>query len=558
MMSSLLVLLFVVCETLQPYLMADMIDKGVVTKDLSIIGSSGMKMIAVSLVGLFANVANVYLSSRVSIRFSTELRAMLFAKIQRLSLTDIDRFTTASLVTRLTMDISKIQHLVLLSMRVFLRAPLMLMMASFFVFSIHPKPGIIITIAISMLGVALFFLLKKTFPFYLRIQKKVDHLNNVVRENLINIRIVKSFVREDYELKKFDQRNVDLQETVVKASNVLICIYPMMQLVMNVSIVALLWMGNGLIQKGEMKVGELIAFLNYFAQILISLMLLSVTIMAYARASASSHRILQVMNTTSSMTEPSTVKQEGAEVSKGKIVFTNVSFKHVKATNEVLRKVNLTIEGGERVAIVGATGSAKSTLIHLIARLYDVSTGEITVDGLNVKDYPREELNRGVTVVPQVNELFTGTVAENLRWGKSDASLTEMIQMATVAEAHRFIADLPEGYDTLLGRDGVNLSGGQKQRICLTRALLRSPKILILDDSTSAVDTETEKRIFSNMKGMLADTTLIIVTQRAAVMNWADKIVVMDEGEVKAVGSFDELRMNSPLFAEIYNSQLLD
>ena len=553
-----MVLLFVVCETFQPYLMADIIDKGVVTKDLSVIGTVGMKMIAVSLVGLFANIANVYLSSRVSIRFSTDLRAMLFAKIQQLSLTDIDRFKTASLVTRLTMDISKIQHLVLLSMRVFLRAPLMLLMASFFVFSMNPKPGVIIMVAISLLGVSLFFLLRKTFPFYLRIQKKVDQLNNVVRENLINIRMVKCFVRENYEQEKFDRCNTDLQETVIQASNVLVCIFPLMQLVMNLSIVAVLWMGNGLIQSGEMKVGELIAFLNYFAQILISLLLLSVTIMAYARATASSHRIKEVMNTTPSMSDYATLTEQNAQVSKGKIVFTNVGFKHLKAGNEVLKNVNLTIEGGERVAIVGATGSAKSTLIHLIARLYDVSTGEITVDGVNVKNYRREDLNRGVTVVPQVNELFTATVADNLRWGKNDASLTEMEQMATVAEAHRFINGLPDGYDTLLGRDGVNLSGGQKQRICLTRALLRSPKILILDDSTSAVDTETEKRIFNNMNGILSSTTLIIVTQRAAVMNWADKIVVMDEGEVKAVGTFDELRMNSPLFCEIYNSQLLD
>lgn len=555
--SPFLVLFFVACETMQPYLMAKIIDHGVLSKDLSVITSVGLSMIAISIVGLIANISNVYISSRVSIRFSTDLRASLFKKIQQFSFSDIDKFKTASLVTRLTNDISKIQHLVLLSMRIFLRAPMMLIMASFFVFRLNPQLGIIIAIAIPLLGLAMFFLLRKAFPFYIRIQQKIDKLNNVVRENLINIRIIKSFVREEFEQKKFDKSNEELQDTVIQASNILVHIYPIMQFVMNASIIAVLWFGNGQIHSGKMKVGELISFVNYFVQILISLMMLSVTIMAYARAAASSQRIKEVLDTTPSLVDNIESIREEAKIERGEIVFSNVFFKHPSAANNVLKNINFTIKANEKVAIVGATGAAKSTLLQLILRLYDVSSGEVKIDGLNVKQYKREELHHKIGMVLQVNELFTGTIADNLRWGKLDATQSEIERVAKIAEAHQFITDFADGYDTLLGRGGVNLSGGQKQRICLARALLRSPQILILDDSTSAVDTETEKAILKNLEQLLPNMTLLIVTQRVHIMQSVDRVMVLDDGEVKAIGTSQLLMKDSALYQDIYNSQLL-
>lgn len=555
--SPLLILLFVLCETVQPYLMAKIIDQGVMPKDLQVITSVGLSMIGISLVGLVANLLNVYLSSCVSIRFSTDLRAKLFSKIQEFSFEDIDRFKTASLVTRLTNDISKIQHLVMLSMRIFLRAPLMLIMASFFVFRINPELSVIIAVAIPVLGVAMYFLLKKAFPFFMRIQQKIDRLNNVVRENLINMRMVKSFAREDYEQAKFDRSNEELKDTVIKASNLLVYVYPMVLLVMNVSVVAVLWLGNGQIHAGRMKVGELISFVNYFVQILTSLMMFSVTIMAYARAAASSRRIKEVMDTVPSLNDHPAASKFDDWAEKGQVCLSRVCFKHPHAKNDVLKNIDLMINGGEKIAVVGATGSGKSSLLHLILRLYEVSSGEILVDGVNVKEYPREELHRKIGMVLQVNELFTGTIADNLRWGNLNATQEEMEEAARIAEAHGFIMGFTQGYDTLLGRGGINLSGGQKQRICLARALLRSPKILILDDSTSAVDTETEKAILDNLKKALPNTTLIIVTQRVHLMQSADRVVVLDDGELKAEGTSDELLRSSVLYREIYQSQSL-
>lgn len=555
--SPFLVFVFVVCETIQPYLMARIIDYGVMLKDLSVVTSLGISMIAISFVGLLANISNVYISSQVSIRFGTDLRAELFKKIQQFSFSDIDQFKTSSLVTRLTNDISKIQHLALLSMRIFLRAPMMLIMASFFVFRINPKLAIIITVAIPLLGITMYLLLKKAFPLYILIQQKIDNLNNVVRENLVNIRIIKSFVREDFEQKKFNRSSEELQDTVIKASNILINIYPVMQFVMNASIIAVLWFGGEQIVTGKIKVGELISFVNYFIQILMSLMMLSVTIMAFARATASSRRIKEVLNFTPSLAEHLTSDIKENRIESGEITFSNVYFKHSKAINDVLKNINFTIHSGEKIAIVGATGAAKSTLLHLILRLYDVTSGEIRIDGVNVKEYQREELHHKIGMVLQINELFTGTIADNLKWGKLDATQDEIEQVAKIAEAHSFISSFTDGYNTLLGRGGINLSGGQKQRICIARALLRYPQILILDDSTNAVDTETEKAIRKNLELLSPRMTLIIVTQRVHTMQSVDRVIVLDDGEVKAIGTPSSLMTSCTLYQEIYNSQLL-
>lgn len=555
--SPFLVLIFVLCETVQPLLMAKIIDNGVMPRDLTVITQVGGYMILISVAGLVASVLNIYVSSRTSIGFGTDLRTELFNKIQQLSFSDIDRFNSASLITRLTNDISKIQQVILISMRILLRSPLILFLAIFFVVKINADLALVLIGMIPVLSIGIYLILRKGFPLFIKVQQKVDHLNGIIRENLINIRVVKSFVREDFETKKFANSSEDLRDMVIRASNIVVSVFPLMQLVMNISVILILWIGGQKIVSGNLKVGELISFVNYLSQILMSLMLLSMTIMAFARASASSKRILEVMNTDPSLTNTSEGLQNKHKIEKGEVIFQNVSFRHYAGENDVLRNVNFHIKQGETIAIVGATGSAKSSMIQLIPRLYDATSGKILIDGINVKDYNLDELHSKIGMVLQKNELFSGTIIENLKWGKPDATEEEIIQAAQAAEAHEFIMSFSDGYNTKLGRGGINVSGGQKQRICIARALSRKPKILILDDSTSAVDSNTEQKIRTNLNTMLQETTVFIVTQRINTMQSADRVIVLEDGEINAIGKPSELIEKSKVYQEIYNSQQL-
>lgn len=551
----LLVLITVWCETVQPMYMADIIDQGVMERNLGLIVEKGTYMVLIALVGLAFSVANVWVASRTSIGFGTDLRKTLFLKIQQLSFFDLDRFGTSSLITRLTNDIARIQQVVLMSMRMMLRSPFMLVMAVFFVIRINAQLALVLVAAIPALGITVFVILKKGFPYFLRVQQKIDRLNGVVRENLINIRVVKSFVREDFEARKFTRSSEELRDMVVRASNIIVAIFPAMQLVMNLSVIAILWVGGYKVMEGKLQIGELISFVNYLAQVLMSLMLLSMFIMATARASASSRRIREVLDTEPSLTDTSVGREDRYCIQQGAIEFEQVGFRYGDGENDVLRQVSFQIRPGETIAIAGATGSAKSSMVQLIPRLYDVTAGEIRIDRIPVRDYSLHELHARIGMVLQKNELFTGTILENLRWGKPDASLQEAEEACRAAQAHDFILGLGEGYDTLLGRGGVNLSGGQKQRICIARALLRKPKILILDDSTSAVDSETELRIRENLGRMLKDTTVLIVTQRVNTMQSADRVIVLEDGEVQAIGTPEELLATSEVYREIYSSQ---
>lgn len=551
----LLVLITVWCETVQPMYMADIIDQGVMKRNLGLIVEKGTYMVLIALVGLAFSVANVWVASRTSIGFGTDLRKTLFLKIQQLSFFDLDRFGTSSLITRLTNDIARIQQVVLMSMRMMLRSPFMLVMAVFFVIRINAQLALVLVAAIPALGITVFVILKKGFPYFLRVQQKIDRLNGVVRENLINIRVVKSFVREDFEARKFTRSSEELRDMVVRASNIIVAIFPAMQLVMNLSVIAILWVGGYKVMEGKLQIGELISFVNYLAQVLMSLMLLSMFIMATARASASSRRIREVLDTEPSLTDTSVGREDRYRIQQGAIEFEQVGFRYGDGENDVLRQVSFQIRPGETIAIAGATGSAKSSMVQLIPRLYDVTAGEIRIDRIPVRDYSLHELHARIGMVLQKNELFTGTILENLRWGKPDASLQEAEEACRAAQAHDFILGLGEGYDTLLGRGGVNLSGGQKQRICIARALLRKPKILILDDSTSAVDSETELRIRENLGRMLKDTTVLIVTQRVNTMQSADRVIVLEDGEVQAIGTPEELLATSEVYREIYSSQ---
>ena len=442
-----------------------------------------------------------------------------------------------------------------MSMRLLLRSPLMLVMAVFFVVSINKQLALVLIAAIPILGGSVYLILSKGFPYFLKVQQKVDQLNGVVRENLINIRVVKSFVREDFETDKFVKSSEELRDMVIRASNIVVSIFPVMQLVMNLSILSILWLGGQKVMDGELKVGELISFVNYVFQVLMSLMMLSMIIMSYARASASSKRIMEVLDTEPSLTNTREGLQNKHRVEKGEVTFNDVSFRYIGGENDILQHISFQAKPGETIALVGATGSAKSSLVQLIPRLYDVTAGEIRIDNIPIKDYNLDELHLGIGMVLQKNELFTGTIVENLKWGKPDASMEEIEEATRAAEAHDFIQSFTDGYNTLLGRGGINLSGGQKQRICIARALLRKPKILILDDSTSAVDTETELKIRNNLNALLHDTTVFIITQRINTMQSADRVIVLEDGEINAIGTPDELIETSTVYQEIYHSQ---
>lgn len=550
-----LVLVTVWSETVQPMYMADIIDQGVMKRDLALITEKGTYMVLISLLGLLFSVMNVWVASRTSIGFGTDLRRVLFGKIQQLSFFDLDRFGTSSLITRLTNDIARIQQLVLMSMRMMLRSPFMLGMAIFFVIRINAQLALTLVAAIPVLGIAVFVILKKGFPYFLRVQQKIDQLNAVVRENLINIRVVKSFVREDFETRKFVRSSDELKDTVVRASNIIVTIFPVMQLVMNLSVIAILWVGGYKVMNGRLQIGELISFVNYLAQVLMSLMMLSMFIMATARASASSRRIREVLDTSPSLVNTAVGLKDQYKIEQGNIEFEKVSFRYGDGENDVLKNISFRIKRAETVAVVGATGSAKSSMVQLIPRLYDVTAGEIRIDEIPVKAYNLHELHARIGMVLQKNELFTGTILDNLKWGKPDASLEEVEEVCRVAQAHDFIMGLEEGYHTLLGRGGINLSGGQKQRICIARALLRKPKILILDDSTSAVDSETELRIRENLNRLLKDTTVLMITQRINTMQSADRVIVLEDGEIETIGTPAELLATSKVYQEIYSSQ---
>lgn len=552
-----LVLITVLCETIQPLLMAEIIDNGVMKQDLSVITDTGIYMIIISVIGLIFSVINVYISSRTSIGFGTDLRENLFDKIQKLSFFEIDQLGSASLITRLTNDISRIQQIVLMSLRMMLRSPFMLLVSIFFVFKINSDMALILIASIPFLSISVYLILKKGFPYFVKVQEKVDQLNEVVRENLINIRVVKSFVREDFETRKFVHKSKDLQDLVIKASNIIVSIFPVMQLVTNLSIIAILWVGGRKVISGSLQVGELISFVNYLTQILMSLMLLSMISMALARASASSKRILEVFNLIPSLTNSLIGLENKYQIEKGDVRFEKVNFRYKDGETDVLRDINFHVNAGETIALVGATGAAKSSLVQLIPRLYDVSSGEIRIDNIPVKYYNLDTLHARIGMVFQKNDLFTGTILENLKWGNPAATLSEVEQAARAAEAHSFIMSFTDGYNTQLGRGGINLSGGQKQRLCIARALLRNPKILILDDSTSAVDSETELKIRENLKSLLQKTTVFIITQRVNTMQSANRVIVLEDGEIEAIGTPDELLETSEVYREIYHSQQL-
>jgi len=544
------VALEVMFELVIPLVMADIIDVGVANGDRSYIITKGIEMCILALMALGLGAAYSRFAALCGQGLGAELRKAEYQKIQSFSFSNTDHFTTSSLVTRLTSDVTVIQNAVTTGLRPVVRAPVMMVTALCLSFSINARLALIFLVAAPLLGIILFTIISHVRPLYSRMQRSVDLVNRIVQENLT---AVKAYVREGYEMEKFDAVNSELQTVSERAFGLACMNMPAMQYVMYATIVSILWFGGSLIFTGGMQVGELTGFLSYVLQVLNSLMMISNVFMMVTRSMASGKRILEVLD------EEIEIKDESSEplvVEKGGITFDHVSFKYKKNAKEyVLSDVSLDIKPGQTVGIIGGTGSAKTTLVQLIPRLYEATEGEVRIDGKPVKSYPLEHLRDAVAVVLQKNTLFSGTIEDNLRWGKEDASREEMEWACRIAGAAEFVERFPDGYDTYLDQGGVNLSGGQKQRLCIARAVLKRPRILILDDSTSAVDTATETGIRRGLRESLPDMTKIIIAQRITSVQEADQIIIMEDGKVHAAGTHKSLLASDPIYQEIYSSQ---
>ena len=547
----------VIGEVLMPMLLAGVINSGnlgTLTVGSSI-GTAGL-MILIALIMMAGGIGGCYFSSKASIAFAGDIRNDLYRKIQSFSFGNIDRFSTGSLVTRVTNDVTQMQNFVAMLMRMALRAPGMMIGGLIMAIRLRPSLATVFLISIPVLLVFVGGNILTAFPRFKNVQARVDGLNSTVQENITNVRVVKSFVREQDENNKFHKANGDLKNAQLRAMRIVIQMQPVTTLIMYITVIAVAWQGHKLVLGGEMAVGDLSAFVNYVIQILSSLIMVTFLLMMSSRAMASAKRIREVLEEEPDLNDE-TAGQKELTVKEGRVEFRNVSFRYYKHSEDsVLDDISLTIEPGSVVGIIGSTGCGKSTLVSMIPRLYDPDQGEILVDGVNVKDYSLYNLREGVGMVLQKNVLFSGTIAENLRWGDEGATDDETIAAASSSQADKFVSTFTDGYDTELDKGGNNLSGGQKQRLCIARALLKKPKILILDDSTSAVDTATEAQIRHAFTHELAGSTKIIIAQRIASVMDADQIVVMNEGRITGVGTHEELLASNTEYREIAESQL--
>lgn len=551
----------VIGEVVLPKLMSMIINYGcgqdpqTAAKGPAYIVGIGVVMVVTALLMMMGGVLGAYFAVKASVNFAGDLRKDIFAKVQKFSFANIEKFSTGSLVTRLTNDITNIQNVLCMGLRMLLRAPGMMIGGLIMAFVMNPKLALVFCVVIPALVVALVLVMRVAFPRFDVMQAKIDGLNSRIQENITNQRVVKSFVRDDFEKETFDRASNELKDKTLRAMKVVILTMPIMTLMMNVTVMAVVWFGGQQILVGDMPVGDLTAFTTYVTQILMSLMMMSMIMIQGSRAMASSHRILEVMNTDIDLNDDKAAKKD-LQVQSGKIEFRHVGFRYYKKHKKnVLEDISFTANPGEVVGIIGSTGSGKSSLVQLIPRLYDCDEGEVLVDGVNVKDYSLNHLRNGVAMVLQKNTLFSGSIMENLRWGDENATEEEVYEMAQAAQADGFIRENPEGYDRELGQGGVNVSGGQKQRLCIARALLKKPKILILDDSTSAVDTATEAEIRKSFSTSLKDTTKLIIAQRISSVEDADRILVMDEGQIVGQGTHKELLESCETYQEIYYSQ---
>ena len=554
--GPLLMIVEVIGEVVLPKLMANIINVGVTNGSVGYITGTGALMILVALLMMAGGVGGAYFGAKAAVSFAADLRKDAFDKVQTFSFANLDQFSTGSLVTRLTNDITQVQNLINMALRMMLRAPGMLIGALIMAFVMNAELAVIVLIVIPILVGAITILIKVAFPKFKIMQKKLDALNSNIQEMLTNVRVIKSFVRGDYEEKKFAASNEDLKQTSLSAFKTIIMVMPLMMLMMNATTLAVVWFGGKQIIVGNMQVGDLTAFTTYIVQILMSLMMLAMVILQSSRALASLSRIREILDTDVDLNDEH-CKEPDKIVSSGRVEFRDVSFRYYKENKEpVLSHISFDVKSGQTLGIIGSTGSGKTTLVQMIPRLYDVDEGEVLVDGVNVKDYTLENLREGVGMVLQKNVLFSGSILENLMWGDENASMEEVRKAAEAAQADGFVSSFTGGYEMDLGQGGVNVSGGQKQRLCIARALLKKPKILILDDSTSAVDTATEAKIRESFAGELKDTTKIIIAQRISSVKEADEIMVLDDGKIVGFGKHEDLLASCEAYQEIYYSQM--
>ena len=552
--SPLLVIVETVCQLIIPLLMAQIINEGILQEDMAPIWRAGALMVVVALAATITGAAAAKCATNAAQGLGANLRRAEFERVASFSFADIDRFSSSSLITRMTNDVTNIQNTAMICLRILIRAVTMLIASVVLTLSINPRLALVVLVILPIMAAALMALMKICFPLFEKMQKALDHLNEQVQENLIAVRVVKSYVREDREREKFIDANDGFTAAGLRAVLRMVAMQPVMMICMSAATVLVLYFGGQMVLGLEMDLGYLQTVLDYIMQILMSIMMVGMAILQLTRAQASIHRVFEVIDAQSSVTDGD---EQRLPSPQGRVEFRDVSFRYQTggAGEDVLRHINLDIRPGEFVAIVGGTGTGKSSLVNLIPRFYDVHKGKVLVDGLDVRDYPLDGLRGRIGMVLQSNVLFSGTIRENLLWGNENATEEELIQAAKDAQAYDFIMSFPEGFDTYLEQGGVNVSGGQKQRLCIARAMVRKPSVLILDDSTSAVDSATEGRIRESFRENLKGTTVIIIAQRISSVQYADKIVVLDDGTVTGVGTHDELMKTNRIYREIYDSQ---
>ncbi|TJY41827.1 ABC transporter ATP-binding protein [Cohnella pontilimi] len=545
-----------VCDLLLPTVMSRMIDNGVARQDLPYIYRLGGLMLLITAAGAVAALIRNFLASRVSQNFGAELRSDLYRKIHTFSFQTIDKFERPSLMTRLTNDVTQVQNFVNGLMRIFVKAPLICIGSLIMAANLNPHLAVVLAVVVPLVGGLIALNMRIGFPLFAKVQHALDRINGTTREYLSGVRVVKAFNRFDHEMEKFDSANENYQERSTIAMRVMSVFSPGVMLIVNFGIVAVIWIGGIRVDAGQMQVGHIMAFIHYMTQILFSLLMIAWVFNMFVRAKTSAERISEILSVNESAERRESVGRAAVD-GTGRVDFENVVFSYDGASGDpILKNITLTCLPGETVGIIGSTGSGKSSLVQLIPRFYDVTGGAIRIDGQDIRSFDPHELREKIAVVPQKSILFTGTIRENILWGKEDASSEEVRDAARMAQADEFIASFPEGYDTLLGQGGVNLSGGQKQRLSIARALVRRPEILILDDSTSAVDTATESRIKEAIRQYARGMTCLIIAQRITSVMDADKIVVLDNGEIVGVGRHEELMQSCVAYQEIYRSQI--
>ncbi|WP_455718549.1 ABC transporter ATP-binding protein [Anaerosporobacter sp.] len=557
-LAPIFIILEVIMEIIIPVMMASIIDNGVEKGNIRHVCIMGVCMIAVAMLSLTFGTLSGKAAAKASTGFAKNIRNAMFGNIQNYSFSNIDKYSTAGLITRLTTDVTNVQNSYQMVIRMCARSPFMLIFAMIMAFTINSELALIFLGAIVFLGIVLFIIIKNAHPIFMSVFRKYDDLNASVQENINAVRVVKAYVREDYEISKFKKACTNVYCMFVKAEKIIIFNMPAMQLAMYACILMLSWLGAKMVVGGSLTTGQLMSLFSYIMNILMSLMMLSMVFVMVTMSKASGDRIVEVINEKSDLTNK---KNPIKDVKDGSIEFKNVSFaykKHEEGVEDVdvLTNINFKIESGQTIGIIGGTGSAKSSLVQLIPRLYDVNEGEVLVGGVDVRDYEMEALRDEVAMVLQKNVLFSGTIKENLRWGDKNATDEQMVHACKLAQADDFIKQFPDGYDTYIEQGGSNVSGGQKQRLCIARALLKKPKILILDDSTSAVDTKTDTLIRKAFKEEIPNTTKLIIAQRISSVQDADQIIVLDEGEITGMGTHEELLVSSDIYRDVYESQM--